>query len=99
MPGEPGKLRPAVVIEDEGLFPEAYPSTLVVPLTHDEGLAYPTFAVRLDPTGANGVDTTSWALAHHVTSVSTRRVKGTGSHVTPEELADVRRRVTLAIGA
>ncbi len=31
LPQEPGKLRPAVVVEDHELFPEEYPNMLVVP--------------------------------------------------------------------
>lgn len=98
LPREPSKLRPAVVVEDDGLFPDEYPNTLVVPLTRDEGLAHRSFAERIDPTTDNGAETTSWALAHHVTSVSLRRVTPTESTVTSTQLANIRDRITLAIG-
>lgn len=90
---------PAVVIEDHGLFPEAYPNTLVVPLTRDEGLAHRSFAEQIEPTADNGADTTSWALAHHVSSVSLRRVNPTASRITSEQLSSIRRRVAVALGA
>ena len=70
LPQGPGKLRPAVIVEDHELFPEEYPNVVVVPLTRDEGLAHRSFAERIEPTADNGVDNTCWALAHHVTSVS-----------------------------
>ena len=99
LPQEPGRLRPAVVVEDHELFPEGYPNTLVVPLTRDEGLAHGSFAERIDPTADNGADTTCWALAHHVTSVSLRRINPTSSRITAEQLSSIRKRITVAVGA
>jgi mRNA-degrading endonuclease toxin of MazEF toxin-antitoxin module len=99
LPQEPTKRSPAVVVEDDGLFPDAYPNTLVVPLTSDQGLAYPSFSERIDPAPDNGAPQTCWALAHHVTSVSLKRVTPTVSRVTSEQLGNIRRRATLAIGA
>lgn len=97
-PKEPSRLRPAVIVEDQELFPDAYPNTLVVPLTRDEGLAHRSFAERIEPTEDNGVETTCWALAHHVTSVSQRRVSPTDSRVTAGELERIRRRIAVAVG-
>lgn len=99
LPKEPGSLRPAVVVEDYELFPEEYPNMLLVPLTGDEGLAHRSFAVRIEPTVDNGADTTSWALAHHVTSVSPRRVNRSASRITAEQLASIRERIQIAVGA
>ncbi len=99
LPGEPGRLRPAVVVEDDELFPDDYPNVVVVPLTRDEGLAHRSFAVRIDPTPENGADSTSWALTHHVSSVSGRRVTSTPSAVTVEQLDAIRSRIALAVGA
>lgn len=98
LPQEPGKLRPAVVVEDHELFPEEYPNTLVVPLTRDEGLAHGSFAERIEPSADNGADSTCWALAHHVTSVSLRRVNPTVSRITAEQLSSIRKRITIALG-
>lgn len=97
-PKEPTRTRPAVVVEDTELFPDAYPNILVVPLTSDEGLAHRAFAEPLEPTADSGVPEHCWALAHHVTSVSLGRVTTTSSWVTPAQLGSIRRRLTLAIG-
>jgi len=99
LPQEPGRLRPAVVVEDHELFPEGYPNTLVVPLTGDEGLAHGSFAERIEPTADNGADSTCWALAHHVTSVSLGRINPTSSRITAEQLSSIRKRITVAVGA
>ena len=98
LPAEPSKLRPAVIIEDHELFPDEYPNMLVVPLTRDEGLAHRSFAERIEPTSENGADVTCWALAHHVTSVSLRRVSPTESRITTAQLASIRKRIGIAIG-
>jgi mRNA-degrading endonuclease toxin of MazEF toxin-antitoxin module len=99
LPQEPSKLRPAVVVEDDELFPEEYPNTLVVPLTSDEGLAHRSFAEQIEPTADNGADATCWALAHHVTGISLRRVNPTTSRITAEQLASIRKRIMVAVGA
>jgi len=98
VPSEPTKVRPSVVVENHHLFPDAYPNTIVVPLTRDVRLAYDAFAERIEPSAENGADVTLWALGQHVTSVSLRRIRITKSRVTPEQLASIRRRVSLAIG-
>lgn len=98
-PKEPTSLRPAVVVEDHELVLDAYPNTLVVPLTRDEGLAHWSFAERIEPNDDNGADATCWALAHHVTSVSLRRVSPSGLRITADQLASILRRVTVAVGA
>ena len=87
------------MVEDEGLFPEAYPNLLVVPLTRDEGLAFPSFSEQIDPTPENGMSETCWALAHHVTSVSMKRITGTASRVASDQMARIRGCITLAVGA
>jgi len=98
VPRAPTRVRPAVVVEDHDLFPDAYPNTIVVPLTRDEMLAHPSFAERIDPTPDNGADATSWALSQHVTTVSMQRVTQTASRVTAVQLGNIRRRIALAVG-
>lgn len=99
MPNEPTKIRPAVVVEDHELFPDGYPNTIVVPLTQDERLAYAGLSERLEPTVENGAIGVSWALAHHVASVSLARIRMTASHVSAEQLTRIRGRVAIAIGS
>lgn len=72
---------------------------VVVPLTSDEGLAHRSFAKRIEPTADNGADTTCWALARHITSVSLRRVNLTAWRITAEQLSSIRKRITVAVGA
>lgn len=98
IPNEPTGLRPAVVVEDDQLFAD-YPNLLVVPLTTDPTLAHATFAVRIDPTPANGGTAVSWALAHHATTLSMRRVQARDTHVSAEQLTQIRQRIALSIGA
>jgi hypothetical protein len=38
LPKEPNKRRPAVVVEDDGLFAPGYPNAILVPLTDDAAL-------------------------------------------------------------
>jgi mRNA interferase MazF len=99
LPHEASRLRPAIVVEDHELFPDEYPNMLVVPLTRDKGLAHRSFAERIEPTAENGADATCWALAHHVTSVSLRRVNPTDSRITAVQLTSIRKRITVSIGA
>lgn len=98
LPREPGKIRPAVVVEDDLLFPDAYPNTLVVPLTRDHALAIEAFAEKIESSTQTGSDAPSWALAHHVTSVSLQRITPTGLHISAEQLASIRMRIALALG-
>ena len=99
LPKEPNKLRPAVVIEDDELFDAAYPNVVLVPLTDDARLAIPDLAVAIDSTPANGCTKRCWALSHCVATASARRLSPTHSAITAEQLATIRRQVTLAIGA
>jgi len=98
LPNEPTKIRPAVVVEDHELFPDGYPNTIVVPLTQDERLAYAGLAERLDPTDENGAVGVSWALAHHVASVSLARVQVTASRISSQQLTRIRQRIAVATG-
>lgn len=59
LPREPAKIRPAVVVEDDELFPHEYPNTLVVPLTRDKKLAIKALAEKIDPNPDNGAEVAS----------------------------------------
>jgi mRNA-degrading endonuclease toxin of MazEF toxin-antitoxin module len=98
LPKEPNRLRPAVVVEDVELFDAAYPNVIVVPLTGDARLAIPGLAVTIDPTPDNGCEQRCFALAPSVTSVSVRHVRETESHIQPDQLDAIRRRIAEAIG-
>ena len=98
LPKEANKRRPAVVIEDSELFDPSYPNVILVPLTEDAGMVIADLSVRIDPTPENGCTKTCFAMSPLVTATSKARVRGTRSHVTPEQLTDIRRRVGEAIG-
>jgi mRNA interferase MazF len=98
IPKEPNKLRPAVVVEDDGLFAPGYPNTILVPLTEDVALAIPDLSVAIAPTVENGCAKPCWAVSHLVATTSKARLRATQSHITLEQLATVRRQIALAIG-
>jgi len=98
LPKEPNKRRPAVVVEDDGLFAPAYPNVILVPLADDAALVIPDLAVHIDPLPENGCTKPCWAVAHLVATTSKTRVTATKSRVTAAQLAQIRRRVALSIG-
>jgi mRNA interferase MazF len=98
LPKEPNKLRPAVVVEDDGLFAAAYPNVILVPLTEDAGLAIAALSVTIDPTTENGAPKRCYALAHCVSTSSAARLKPTSSRISADQLREIREKIALAIG-
>jgi mRNA-degrading endonuclease toxin of MazEF toxin-antitoxin module len=98
LPKEPGKRRPAVVVEDSDLFDPAYPNLILVPLAEDPHVAIEDLSVAIPPTAGNGCSKPSYALAHHVTTTSKQRITPTGSRITTAELAAIRQLIAVAIG-
>lgn len=98
LPKEPNKFRPAVVMEDDGLFGPNYPNVIVVPLTEDADLAMPDLSVIIDPTLENGCTKRCYALAPSVGSVSIARVCGAASRIAGEQVRRIRVVVAEAIG-
>ena len=98
LPNEPNKRRPAVVVEDDGLFAPAYPNAILVPLTGDGALAIPDLSVEILPTEENGCIKPCWAVSHLVATTAKARLQATRSRITPAQLADIRRQIALAIG-
>jgi hypothetical protein len=99
LPKEANKRRPAVVIEDASLFHPDYPNVILVPLTEDADLVIAALSVRIEPTAENGCTQTCFAVSPLVTGTSKSRVRATGSRITAEELALIRRQVAEAIGS
>ena len=77
LPKEPNKRRPAVVVEDDGLFAPAYPNAILVPLTDDASLVIPDLAVLIAPTPENGCSKPCWAVSHLVATTSKLRLQST----------------------
>ena len=98
LPKEPNKLRPAVVVEDDGLFAPGYPNAILVPLTDDAALVIPDLSVAIVPTTENGCAKPCWAASHLVATTSKHRLTASPSRVTGEQLAAIRRQVALAVG-
>jgi mRNA interferase MazF len=98
LPREPNKRRPAVVVEDDGLFAPGYPNAILVPLTEDAALAIPDLAVSITPTPENGCSKACWAVSHLVATTSKQRLRSTLSRITPDQLAAIRRQIALAVG-
>lgn len=98
LPKEPNKRRPAVVVEDDGLFSAAYPNAILVPLTEDAALAIPDLAVAILPTLENGCSKPCWAVSHLVATTSKIRLQVTSSRITESQLTAIRRQIALAIG-
>ena len=98
LPKEPNKLRPAVVVEDNGLFAPGYPNAILVPLTDDAALVIPDLSVAIAPTTENGCAKPCWAASHLVATTSKHRLTATPSRVTAEQLAAIRRQIALSVG-
>jgi mRNA interferase MazF len=98
LPKEPNKLRPAVVVEDDGMFAPNYPNAILVPLTEDGTLAIPELSVAIPPTNENGCTKPCWAVSHLVATTAKVRLRATASRVTQDQLARIRRQIAFAVG-
>ena len=98
MPKEPNKRRPAVVVEDDDLFAPSYPNAILVPLTEDAALAIRELSVAIAPSAENGCRKPCWAVSHLVATTSKARLRPTPSHISPEQLATIRRQIAIAVG-
>lgn len=98
LPKEANELRPAVVVESDGLFAPAYPNLILVPLTDDEDLLVKSLSVPIAPSAENGCTKRCWAAAHLVTATSKARIRSTTSRVTPDQLVEIWRQIAFAIG-
>jgi mRNA interferase MazF len=98
LPKEPNKLRPAIVVEDDRLFPADYPNVILVPLSGEGLVASDALALAIDPTPENGCTARCYALSYSVAATSARRLQSTPSRITAEQLQTIRRQIALAIG-
>jgi mRNA-degrading endonuclease toxin of MazEF toxin-antitoxin module len=99
LPKEPNKLRPAVVVEDDGMFAPSYPNAILVPLTQDGTFAIPELSTPIAPTEENGCTKACWAVSHLVATTAKARLRATSSRVTTDQLMQIRRQIALAVGA
>jgi hypothetical protein len=85
-------------VEDHDLFASSYPNAILVPLTEDSALVIPDLSVTIAPTVENGCSKACWAVSHLVATTSKTPLQATPSHITPEQLAAIRRQIALALG-
>ena len=88
--GEPNKRRPAIVVSSPRFFGTGLPFEVVVPLTGEPALAIAGVSTVIEPTRENGCTKRSYALACNVQTVPHARLTATSSHITQDELGDVR---------
>jgi mRNA interferase MazF len=98
LPKEPNKLRPAVVVEDDGMFAPNYPNAILVPLTEDGTFAIPELSVPIQPSQENGCTKPCWAVSHLVATTAKARLRTTLCRVTLDQLARIRRQIAFAVG-
>lgn len=82
-PGEPANRRPAVIVGPDGLFADAIPQVMVVPLTtRRRGLS---IHVEIEASAASGLDVDSYAQCELVRAVSSRRLVHRLGRAAPSE--------------
>jgi mRNA interferase MazF len=97
LPKEPDKLRPAIVVEDD-LFQDDYPNVILVPLSGDKLDVIEDLSVTIEPSPENGCTKVCYALAFLVTATAVARVRATSTRISDEQLAEIRRKIVIAIG-
>jgi len=97
--GEPNKRRPAIVVSSPRFFDTGLPFEIVVPLTGEAALAIAGASTVVEPTADNGCTKRSYALAWNVQTVPLVRMTETPSHITDEELGDIRAQIATCVAA
>jgi mRNA interferase MazF len=96
---EPGKVRPVLVIQSDGLNDQQHPSTVILPLSTrlaDDPAAAP---LRLRLPARERLESDSEILLDQVRALDNRRfLEGPLTHLTPAELAQVDRRLRAVLG-
>lgn len=98
LPKEPNQRRPAIVVENRGLFDDTYPTLILVSVAEEAHLASADLAVAIAPTADHGCTKPCYVLAHHVTTTSKQRITPTPSHITAVQRADIRRLIGISLG-
>jgi mRNA interferase MazF len=97
LPGDYGKPRPVLVIQNPAVAEAGLGSVLVCPLTSDlSGIA--TCRVVLQPTPATGLRLPSEVMVEKVTAVSATRLRGRVGHADAASLAAVERALLWVLG-
>lgn len=96
IPGDDGKPRPAVVMQDEVRY-GALGSCVIVPLTTARVDA-PVVRVAIPPDTRNGLSQPSHAMIDKVSAVSRARIGAVIGEVSAERLREITRALTLLLG-
>lgn len=97
--GEPNKRRPAVIVGSPRFFGSGLPLEIVVPLSGSASLAIAGASLRIDPSAGNGCTKTCYALSWALQSVPHARISPTRSHITKEQLEDIRTQIAACVDA
>jgi mRNA-degrading endonuclease toxin of MazEF toxin-antitoxin module len=97
--GEPNKRRPAIVVSSPTYFGAGLPFEIVVPLTGESALAVTGASTPIEPTADNGCTKRCYALAWNVQTAAHARITQTESHITAEQLADIRAQIRAVVDA
>jgi mRNA-degrading endonuclease toxin of MazEF toxin-antitoxin module len=97
--GEPNKRRPAIVVSSPRYFGTGLPFEIVVPLTGESALAIAGASTVIEPSAKNGCTKRSYALAWNVQTVPHARLTETSSHISEDELGDIRAQIRSAVEA
>ena len=98
LPKEPNKRRPAIVVEEDGLFDADYPNLLLVPLAED---AEPRRARPFRPDRTLGFEWLHQALLRPASACDHHLEAADPPHRVPDhaaELAAIRDRIAIALG-
>jgi mRNA interferase MazF len=98
LPGDYGKPRPAIVLQDDALTNNsAVQSVMVCPLT-----SYPTdtrsLRVVIEPDDRNGLSRRSEAMVEKITSVKAGRIRDTNGALDRDTMRAVERALLIALG-
>ena len=63
MRGQPGSIRPSIVVSEARLVPNDFDLLTVVPIIGDERIAIPALSLLIQPNDSNGLHKSSYALA------------------------------------
>lgn len=87
------------MVQDTDLLDPSYPTVLAVPMTGDRELAMADLTVVLQPSAKNGCKKVSYLVPQNLPCVAkTRITEATDSHITPEQLQQLRQLIVLLIG-
>lgn len=95
LPGDYGKLRPALVIQSD-LFAE-HPSVTILPVT-SELRQTPLFRLTLQPSADNGLRTTSQVMVDKAQTVPRKKIGEAFGRVDDETLLTVNRALAVFLG-